>query len=108
LLNDNIDVARPGDEVEIVGIYTHKYDYGLNIKNGFPVFQTIIEANNISRLVDTEKMCDDEDVKRIKEFSRKSNIKEIIKNSIATSIHQHEDIKLGLALAMFSGVAKDI
>ena len=24
LLGDNIDVARPGDEVEITGIYTHR------------------------------------------------------------------------------------
>jgi len=38
LLADNIDVARPGDEVEITGIYTHRFDYGLNVKHGFPIF----------------------------------------------------------------------
>ena len=32
LLGDNIDVARPGDEVEITGIYTNRYDYQLNVK----------------------------------------------------------------------------
>ena len=50
LLGDNIDVARPGDEVEITGIYTNRLDYELNIKHGFPIFQTSIEANYIKRV----------------------------------------------------------
>lgn len=32
LFGDNIDIARPGDEVEIVGIYTNKFDYQMNVK----------------------------------------------------------------------------
>jgi DNA replication licensing factor MCM2 len=38
LLNDLIDIARPGDEVEITGIYLTRFDYGGNTKHGFPVF----------------------------------------------------------------------
>jgi len=29
LLDDLIDVARPGEEVEVTGIFTHCYDMGL-------------------------------------------------------------------------------
>lgn len=39
LLHDLIDTVRPGEEVEITGIYAHTYDMALNAKNGFPVFR---------------------------------------------------------------------
>lgn len=50
LLGDNIDSVRPGDEVDITGIFTNRYDYTLNVKHGFPLFWTIIEANYIKRI----------------------------------------------------------
>lgn len=52
VLHDLVDVARPGDEVEIHGIYINRYDYFANIKHGFPVFQTIVEVNNLRRFGD--------------------------------------------------------
>jgi DNA replication licensing factor MCM2 len=52
LLNDLVDSARPGDEVEITGIYINRFDYFSNIKHGFPVFQTIIEANFVRKFGD--------------------------------------------------------
>ena len=54
LLGDNIDLARPGDIVEVTGVYTHRYDYSLNVKHGFPLFFTIIEANNVKRIADQD------------------------------------------------------
>lgn len=56
LLADNIDCARPGDEVIITGIYTHRYDYSLNVKHGFPLFYTLIEANYVNRLADIDSL----------------------------------------------------
>lgn len=38
ILHDLIDCARPGDEVEITGIFMTKFDYSGNVKHGFPVF----------------------------------------------------------------------
>lgn len=52
VLNDLVDSARPGDEVEITGIYINKFEYNSNVKHGFPVFSTTIEANNIIRFGD--------------------------------------------------------
>ncbi len=49
LLDDLIDNARPGDEVEITGIYKNRFDYFANVKHGFPVFTTTIEANFLMR-----------------------------------------------------------
>ncbi|KAG5462768.1 MAG: hypothetical protein BJ554DRAFT_3612, partial [Olpidium bornovanus] len=45
LLWDLIDSAKPGEEVEITGVYRNNFDASLNTKNGFPVFATIVEAN---------------------------------------------------------------
>lgn len=45
LLHDLIDCARPGEEVEVTGIYCSGYDAQLNARSGFPVFSTHIEAN---------------------------------------------------------------
>lgn len=47
LLGDNIDKARPGDEVEITGIFHSQYDFNMNSKHGFPIFKTFIEGNNL-------------------------------------------------------------
>lgn len=49
---DLIDVAKPGEEVEITGIYRNSYDAQLNNKNGFPVFATIVEANHVVKAHD--------------------------------------------------------
>ena len=46
---DLIDQVRPGEEIEVTGIYLTKFDSGLNRKTGFPVFSTYIEANNVQK-----------------------------------------------------------
>lgn len=108
-MNDLVDTARPGDEVEITGIFMNKFDYGGNIKHGFPVFNTIIEANNVKRFGDERHVeLTDEDKSEIRRLSKKPNIADIIFESIAPSIFGHKFIKQGLTLAMFGGVPKDI
>ncbi|CAD6933160.1 unnamed protein product [Tilletia controversa] len=85
LLWDLIDSAKPGEEIEVTGIYRNNFDAALNTKNGFPVFVTVIEANHVSTQADTR----------------------IIK-SIAPSVYGHKDIETALALSLFGGVPKDI
>ena len=53
LLADLIDAARPGEEVEVTGVYSNTFDAALNIKQGFPVFATVIEANYVLRRNDS-------------------------------------------------------
>ena len=40
--------------MEITGIYINRFDYFSNLKHGFPVFSTIIEANFIRRFGDED------------------------------------------------------
>ena len=109
VLNDLVDNARPGDEVEITGIFINRFDYFANIKHGFPVFTTIIEANYIRRFGDEEIVeLTDEDKSAIRELAKQSNVGRRIINSIAPSIYGHQFVKKALSLAMFGGEAKDI
>lgn len=108
LLCDLIDSARPGDEIEVIGIYKHNFDQRLNTKQGFPVFSTILEANFILRRNDDSLKLTQEDYHLIQKLSQDpSCFKKIIK-SIAPSIYGHEDIKIALALSLFGGVTKNV
>lgn len=110
LLNDLIDMARPGDEVEVTGIYRHNVDPTINIMNGFPVFSTVIEANFVRKVEDAhaETELTDDDIKEIRALSQDPRIGERVFASIAPSIYGHSNIKRALALALFGGQAKEV
>jgi len=94
VLHDLVDAARPGDEVEITGIYMNRYDQIANAKHGFPVFQTLIEVNNLKRFGDEAIIeLTDEDKQAIRQLAREPKIAQKIFNSIAPSIYGHEFIK---------------
>ncbi|KAG2015633.1 ATP dependent DNA helicase [Coprinopsis cinerea AmutBmut pab1-1] len=110
LLWDLIDSAKPGEEVEVTGIYRNNFDASLNAKNGFPVFSTVIEANHINKKEDlfAAFRLTEEDEKAMRALARDERIKKRIIKSIAPSIYGHEDIKTAIALSLFGGVPKDI
>ncbi|TPX51574.1 hypothetical protein SeMB42_g01863 [Synchytrium endobioticum] len=109
LTGDLVDSARPGEEIELTGIYRNSFDMSLNTKNGFPVFSTVIEANHILKKEDlyASTRLTEDDVKHIRDLAKNDRIRQRIIKSIAPSIFGHEDIKTSLALAMFGGVAKN-
>ncbi|KAH9228857.1 hypothetical protein K456DRAFT_1741335 [Colletotrichum gloeosporioides 23] len=108
LLWDLIDKAKPGEEIEVTGIYQNNYDAQLNNRNGFPVFATILEANNVVKSHDQLAgfRMTEEDEQEIRKLSRDPAIIDKIINSIAPSIYGHTDIKTAVALSLFGGVAK--
>ncbi|KAJ8968837.1 hypothetical protein NQ317_005305 [Molorchus minor] len=105
LLADLCDRCKPGDEIDVTGIYTNSYDGSLNTDNGFPVFSTVIFANHL--IV--------KDCKQIVQSLTDDDINAIIKmrlqigslRPIAPSIFGHDYIKRALALALFGGEAKN-
>jgi DNA replicative helicase MCM subunit Mcm2 (Cdc46/Mcm family) len=50
LTDDLVDSCKPGDEIDVTGIYRNQYDMNLNKQQGFPVFQTLIEANYVAQV----------------------------------------------------------
>ncbi|ROV89055.1 hypothetical protein VSDG_08733 [Cytospora chrysosperma] len=108
LLWDLIDKAKPGEEIEVTGIYRNNYDAQLNNRNGFPVFATILEANNVVKVHDQLAgfRLTEEDEQEIRKLSKDPQIVDKVINSIAPSIYGHTDIKTAVALSLFGGVAK--
>lgn len=109
LFGDLCDTCKPGDEIELTGIYSNSYDTSLNTKNGFPIFATVIIANHVVRHDEkaaTDAMTED-DIKAINALSKDERIGERIIASIAPSVYGHDDIKRALALALFGGVTKN-
>ncbi len=110
LTNDLIDTARPGEEVEITGIFSHSYDYSLTQKSGFPVFSTFIYANHVRRKEDASAAANltEADKAEILELAKDPRIGERIVESIAPSIHGHKHVKMALAMSLFGAVPKNI
>uniref|UniRef100_A0A8C7D5I6 DNA replication licensing factor MCM2 n=1 Tax=Oncorhynchus kisutch TaxID=8019 RepID=A0A8C7D5I6_ONCKI len=94
---------------ELTGIYNNNYDGSLNMANGFPVFATVIMANHIARRDNKVAVAEltDEDIKAIVALSKDERIGERVFASVGPSIYGHEDIKRGLALALFGGEPKN-
>ncbi|KAI6217532.1 DNA replication licensing factor MCM2 [Aphelenchoides besseyi] len=108
LTGDLCDSCKPGDIIELTGIYTSNYDGSLNNSQGFPVFNTLIFANHITRRNQLESTeLSDEDIKLIRELSKDPQIAQRIFASIAPTIYGHENIKQAITLALFRGEAKN-
>jgi DNA replication licensing factor MCM2 len=109
VLADLVDCARPGEEIEVTGVYVNNFSVTLNVHQGFPVFKTIIEANQITKKADqySSFRLTEEDQRQIRALSRSERLRERIIKSIAPSIYGHEDVKTAIALSMFGGVFKN-
>jgi len=106
---DLIDIVRPGEEIDVTGVYVTSLDASLNRKSGFPVFATLIEANYVQKKEDADlRALTDEDQREIIRLSKEPKIRQMIIDSIAPSICGHQDIKTALALSMFGGQSKDV
>ena len=89
-------------------LFTNVLKYVISFQ-GFPVFATVIMANHILRKDESNatKNLTDDDIKAIVALSKDERIGERIMASIGPSIYGHDDIKRGLALALFGGQPKD-
>lgn len=62
------------------GVYTHTYDAAMNAKHGFPIFNTVIEANSVCKHEDqfAAFKLTDEDRSEILKLARDPNIGELL------------------------------
>ncbi|GKT19870.1 DNA replication licensing factor MCM2 [Aduncisulcus paluster] len=118
---DMIDIARPGDSVEVCAIYTDsaispKAQYGFH-----PIFETHLFGVHIKSLISGSHIANDlakggtgfgtsEDRERslILEVSRQPNIVDRIIRSIAPFVHGNDEAKTAIALALFGGARKEV
>eukprot|EP00923_Selenidium_pygospionis_P001277 GHVN01001927.1.p2 GENE.GHVN01001927.1~~GHVN01001927.1.p2 ORF type:complete len:972 (-),score=132.09 GHVN01001927.1:14507-17422(-) len=107
LLADLVDTVRPGEELFVTGIHQIRHDTDLNARSGFPIFSTLIIANNAQRRGDIKmQSMTDQDIDVIKRLARNRNIRDKVIDSIAPSIWGHRHIKTAIAYSMFGGERK--
>ncbi|KAF3329720.1 DNA replication licensing factor MCM3 [Carex littledalei] len=106
--DDLVDSCKPGDRVSIVGIY--KAIAGKSKGSMSGVFRTVLIANNVS-LMNKEANApsySSQDVNKIKELSRRTDVYDLLANSLAPSIYGHLWIKKAVILLMLGGVEKNL
>ena len=110
LSDDLIDAGKPGEEVEVTGVFEHSFDASLTIKSGFPVFSTFIHANHVTKREDASSALNlsETDIQQILALARDPQIGDRLVQSIAPSIYGHDFCKMALAMSLFGGVPKNI
>lgn len=89
----------PGEVVKVVGFLDNTYNNRTN------EFNFLLDLNNVTKLDKTFQDIEltEEDVNQIYALVKDSNLMQKLKNSVAPTIHGHEEIKEGLVLQLFSG-----
>jgi DNA replication licensing factor MCM3 len=106
--DDLVDTVKPGDRIQVVGIFRALGSRGNTSHPG--TFKSLILVNNIRILGrDINPVAlSDRDKQNIKKISQKKDILQILGRSVAPSIHGHDIIKRALALQLLSGCEKNL
>lgn len=104
---DLVDTIRPGDRAVVTGFLSVVSERTIK-KETPPIFKTYLEANyvEVSSKENFDIEITPEDEKRILELSRRSDIRELIINTIAPSIYGYNEIKTAIAALLFGGNSK--
>jgi len=107
LTGDMVDCVRPGDKMDLTGIYRCVYDAGTNARTCFPVYRTELLAVHIKVKGDVKEVSITDDMQaRIRELAASPNIRERFIASMAPSIYGMQHVKTAIALSLMSGQPK--
>jgi DNA replication licensing factor MCM3 len=108
--HDLVDKVKPGDRVQITGVYRALATTSNGQSSTSGVFQTVILVNDIKLLGrDSHGLVfSPVDVRNIRSLGRRPDILEILGRSICPSIHGHAVIKKALALQLLGGCEKNL
>lgn len=108
--DDLVDMLKPGDRVQIVGVYR---SLG-GAANNFSAFKTVLIANSCYPLharstgVAAKENITDADIRNINKISKKKTVFELMAQSLAPSIYGHDFIKKAVLLMLMGGVEKNL
>jgi len=107
ITGDMVDTVRPGDELQLTGVYRARHDVATNARTCFPVYRTLVEAVHVHRKGDVNVMQITEDQQQeILKLAKDPNIRERFIASMAPSIYGMWHVKTAIALSMMSGQRK--
>ncbi len=100
--DDLVNKVIPGDTVQVVGILRLK---PVKKENVYGRYIDVINIKNIQKEFEEVELTE-EDIKKIHEFSRRGDVFEILKESIAPGIYGYDEVKEALVLQLFGGTSK--
>ncbi|ANB14165.1 MCM DNA helicase complex subunit MCM3 [Sugiyamaella lignohabitans] len=109
--DDLVDRAKPGDRVQLVGVYR---SLGGGANNQSATFRSVLLANNVILLsskangATAQTPINDTDIRNINKISRKKDIFELLSQSLAPSIYGHDYIKKAVLLMLLGGSEKNL
>lgn len=113
LLDDDlVDIVKPGDRIQLVGIYRALGNRGAT--SGSSTFRTIILANNIILLSSksgggiAQATITDTDIRNINKVSKQKRVFDLLAQSLAPSIYGHDYIKKAILLMLLGGQEKNL
>ncbi|KAJ2897175.1 hypothetical protein MKZ38_004943 [Zalerion maritima] len=110
--DDLVDKVKPGDRVQIVGIYRTLGNRNTNHSSA--LFKTTILANNVVLLSSKSgggiatAVITDLDIRNIRQVAKKKNLFDLLSQSLAPSIYGHAYIKRAILLMLLGGVEKNL
>ncbi|KAF9821811.1 hypothetical protein IEO21_00241 [Rhodonia placenta] len=106
--DDLVDKCKPGDRIQLVGVYR-------SVGGGAGgAFKSLILANNINLLSSkigggiAQTQLTDSDIRMINQLSKRSDITQLLSQSLAPSIFGHRQIKQALLLLLLGGAEKNL
>lgn len=106
ILDDDLaDKCKPGDRVQIVGLYRCLPSKRSGYTTG--MFRTVVIANYVSLLTKESKfVLSGADIASCRKMAKKANIFDILANSLAPSIQGHNYEKKAILCMLLGGVEK--
>ncbi|TVY25348.1 DNA replication licensing factor [Lachnellula hyalina] len=110
--DDLVDKCKPGDRVQLVGIYRSLGNR--NAGHSTALFKTVILANNVVMLSSKSgggiaaATITDTDIRNINKIAKKKNLFDLLSQSLAPSIYGHEFIKKAVLLMLLGGQEKNL
>ncbi|PQE31225.1 MCM2 3 5 family protein [Rutstroemia sp. NJR-2017a WRK4] len=110
--DDLVDKVKPGDRVQLVGIYRSLGNR--NAGHSSALFKTVVLANNVVMLSSKSgggiatATITDTDIRNINKVAKKRNLFNLLSQSLAPSIYGHEHIKKAILLMLLGGQEKNL
>lgn len=110
--DDLVDRVKPGDRVQIVGIFRTLGNRNTNHSSA--LFKTLLLANNVVLLSSkagggiSSVDITDTDLRNINKIAKKKNLFELLSQSLAPSIFGHDHIKKAVLLMLLGGMEKNL
>jgi len=107
LEEDLIDKAKPGDRIQITGVFKCIVSGSSSTLGTFKTVLIAVDIHPINIEIEAPKLSG-EDVRKIKEISNRMDSFEVLANSVAPSIFGHDYIKKAIILQMLGGNEKNL